>query len=141
MKDNIQATFCSTGQQKQIILSILLCQCHYIISNFNTSPIVLFDEICSHLDEKTRQVLLHLTDWLKTQVFITGTNKESNWFGTETITVYVSDPYGGEDSQEVEVEVKVEVDVTPAGPRSAGTTIDAPAHSFRALARRRQGLH
>ena len=76
VKDNIQATFCSTGQQKQIILSILLCQCHYIISNFNTSPIVLFDEICSHLDEKTRRVLLHLTDWLKTQVFITGTNKD-----------------------------------------------------------------
>mgnify|MGYP001172014565 FL=1 len=39
-------------------------------------PVVLLDEICSHLDDKTRSILLHLIEKLKTQVLMTGTDEK-----------------------------------------------------------------
>ena len=34
------------------------------------------DEICSHLDNSTRSILLDLCQWLKIQVLMTGTEKK-----------------------------------------------------------------
>ena len=41
-------------------------------------PIILLDEVCSHLDVTNRELLLYLIDELKAQVFMTGT--EENFF-------------------------------------------------------------
>ena len=70
------ANYCSTGQQKEIILNILLCQSFCLISELNNQPILLLDEICSHLDEQTRSVLLYLVEWLKIQVLMTGNDRK-----------------------------------------------------------------
>ncbi|MBI28546.1 MAG: DNA replication and repair protein RecF [Alphaproteobacteria bacterium MarineAlpha5_Bin11] len=75
LKNQVDASLCSTGQQKEIILSILLCQCYCLVKKFNISPIVLLDEVCSHLDDNTRSILLSLTGWLNIQVLMTGTDK------------------------------------------------------------------
>ena len=74
--NGISAKFCSTGQQKEIILSILLCQCYCLVNKFDTTPIILLDEICSHLDNNTRSILLDICQWLKIQVLMTGTEKK-----------------------------------------------------------------
>jgi len=74
-KNNLKASFCSTGEQKKIILSIILCQSYCLKSKFKIKPIVLLDEICSHLDNSARSILLDLTDWLNIQVLMTGTQK------------------------------------------------------------------
>ena len=50
-KDNFLVSQLSTGQQKTIILLLLFAQIQYLIKEQNQRPIVLFDEICSHLDE------------------------------------------------------------------------------------------
>tara|TARA_Y100000590_G_scaffold454326_1_gene600931 strand:- start:603 stop:1727 length:1125 start_codon:yes stop_codon:yes gene_type:complete len=76
LKNNTSATFCSTGQQKEIVLNILLCQVYCLVKFFNKKPIVLLDEVCSHLDDNTRSILLHLIEKLKTQVLMTGTDKK-----------------------------------------------------------------
>ena len=66
----------STGQQKTAILLIIIAQCKYLIEEINIQPIILLDEICSHLDNTNRELLLYLINKLDVQVFMTGTEKE-----------------------------------------------------------------
>ena len=65
----------STGQQKTIILLIFLSQCKYLIEVYNSKPILLLDEICSHIDEMNRSILLKLIESFDLQIFMTGTTK------------------------------------------------------------------
>ena len=65
----------STGQQKTLILLIFLSQSKYLIKTIDKKPILLLDEICSHLDEINRNILLTLVESFNLQVFMTGTSK------------------------------------------------------------------
>ena len=65
----------STGQQKTAILLIIIAQCKYLIEERNLKPIILLDEVCSHLDNDNRELLLYLIGKLEVQVFITGNDK------------------------------------------------------------------
>ena len=38
-------------------------------------PIILFDEVCSHLDEINRRILLTLVESFDLQIFMTGTTR------------------------------------------------------------------
>ena len=75
-KNNFSLAQCSTGEQKAIVLFIIIAQCKYLINFLNRKPIVLFDEVCSHLDENNRQLLLDLINSLNVQIFMTGTEKD-----------------------------------------------------------------
>ena len=74
VNDQTNASQLSTGQQKTLILMTLFAQCKYLI-NQNIKPILLFDEICSHLDDINRKILLDLTKQFDAQFFFTGTEK------------------------------------------------------------------
>jgi DNA replication and repair protein RecF len=65
----------STGQQKTIILLMYLSQCKYLSEVKFKQPILLLDEVCSHLDDVNRNVLLTLIERFKLQIFMTGTSK------------------------------------------------------------------
>ena len=54
---------------------ILLAQCNDLIKCKNISPILLFDEIGSHLDSYNRQILLDMINKFDIQFFLTGTDK------------------------------------------------------------------
>ena len=71
----IPAYLCSTGEQKAIILLIIIAQSKYLINSLNRKPIILLDEICSHLDKYNRDILLDLINSLDVQTFVTGTDK------------------------------------------------------------------
>ena len=73
--NNFNLNQLSTGQQKTVVLLIILAQSEYLINELNLHPIILLDEICSHLDDSNRELLLYLTNQLKVQVFMTGTEK------------------------------------------------------------------
>lgn len=75
INEDIDASLLSTGQQKTLVLMILIAECNYLINTKNITPIVLFDEICSHLDSVNRQLLLEMTDLFDIQFFLTGTEK------------------------------------------------------------------
>lgn len=64
----------STGQQKTVILQIILAHCNFMI-NHNLKPVILLDEICSHLDADNRELLLYLSEQINMQIFMTGTEK------------------------------------------------------------------
>jgi len=68
----------STGQQKTVILLIIISQCKFLINSLKLKPIILLDEVCSHLDKVNRDLLLYLIEGLNVQVFMTGT--EENFF-------------------------------------------------------------
>ncbi|MDC0192445.1 DNA replication and repair protein RecF [Alphaproteobacteria bacterium] len=74
--NNFNLNQLSTGQQKTVVLLIILAQSEYLINELNLHPIILLDEICSHLDDSNRELLLYLTNQLKVQVFMTGTEKD-----------------------------------------------------------------
>lgn len=75
LASNININQFSTGQQKTIILLIIIAQCKYLINVMKINPIILFDEVCSHLDNNNRELLLDIIESLKVQTFITGTEK------------------------------------------------------------------
>ncbi len=72
---DFDASLLSTGQQKTVVLMILLAQCNYLVNHENIKPILLFDEIGSHLDSQNRKILLDMIDRFKIQFFLTGTDK------------------------------------------------------------------
>ena len=75
INNNFNLSHLSTGQQKTMILLIIISQCKFLINNLQFKPVILLDEICSHLDDVNRELLLYLVNELKIQVFMTGTEK------------------------------------------------------------------
>ena len=73
VNDNSFVSQLSTGQQKTIILLMYLSQCKYLSEVKFKHPILLLDEVCSHLDDLNRKVLLTLIETFKLQIFMTGT--------------------------------------------------------------------
>ena len=73
--NELDASLLSTGQQKTVVLMILLAQCNYLVKNKNINPILLFDEIGSHLDSQNRKILLDMINRFDLQFFLTGTDK------------------------------------------------------------------
>ena len=65
----------STGEQKTIVLLLILAQCNYLVNECKLNPVILLDEICSHLDANNRSVLLKLSQEFDLQIFMTGTEK------------------------------------------------------------------
>ena len=65
---------CSTINS--IILLIIIAHCKYLIKNCKRKPILLFDEVCSHLDTENRKLLIQLIEILNVQIFLTGTEKD-----------------------------------------------------------------
>ena len=75
VNENSLVSQLSTGQQKTIILLMYLSQCKYLSEVKFKQPILLLDEVCSHLDDINRNVLLTLIETFKLQIFMTGTSE------------------------------------------------------------------
>ena len=69
----MNANLCSTGEQKMLLISLIIVRT--LFSRQNGLPILLLDEICSHLDEKTRLSLFRELKKIKVQTFLTGLEK------------------------------------------------------------------
>ena len=78
----------STGQQKTIVLLLILAQCNYLVNECHLNPIILMDEVCSHLDELNRSVLLKLSEDFDLQIFMTGTEKNLFSFLSTNVNYY-----------------------------------------------------
>ncbi|MBR5598635.1 MAG: DNA replication/repair protein RecF [Alphaproteobacteria bacterium] len=71
---NVPANLCSTGEQKSLLLSIILSQARSIVNHKGLTPIMLLDEIAAHLDEFKKNAFLNKISNLNTQSFLTTTN-------------------------------------------------------------------
>lgn len=73
---NIAAELCSTGEQKILLLSIIIAQARAVSLWHNYSPILLLDEVIAHLDTTKRQALFAEINSLQLQCWMTGTDAE-----------------------------------------------------------------
>jgi DNA replication and repair protein RecF len=75
---SMPAELCSTGEQKALLIGLILAQARATQSLHGAAPILLLDEIAAHLDLARRTSLFSILDGFRSQVFMTGT--ESSLF-------------------------------------------------------------
>lgn len=73
---NIEAKQCSTGEQKALLLSLILANARALSEDFGAAPIILLDEVAAHLDSDRRAALYDEISALKAQAWMTGTGAE-----------------------------------------------------------------
>lgn len=85
----VEAAYCSTGEQKALMLSLLLAQAQAIKDRQQRLPLLLLDEVVSHLDEHRRAALFETITALGCQSWMTGTETSlfNNFASAHHITV------------------------------------------------------
>jgi DNA replication and repair protein RecF len=76
MPKAISAEFCSTGEQKALLVSVVLAHAALIAEARGFAPLLLLDEVAAHLDPARREALFAALAALPAQVFMTGTDLE-----------------------------------------------------------------
>jgi DNA replication and repair protein RecF len=72
---NVEARLCSTGEQKALLIGIVLAHARIVAEGFDGfAPIMLLDEIAAHLDEQRRGGLFDCLLRLGVQAWMTGTD-------------------------------------------------------------------
>ncbi|MGB4057864.1 MAG: DNA replication and repair protein RecF, partial [Alphaproteobacteria bacterium] len=72
---DMAADQCSTGEQKALLIGIILAHARLIAAERGSPPILLLDEVAAHLDEGRRAALYDILGALKGQVWMTGTEE------------------------------------------------------------------
>lgn len=75
-KKGMPAELCSTGEQKSLLISIILAQAKCQTLHQGFAPVMLLDEVAAHLDDVKREALLEKITDLNVQAWITTTNPE-----------------------------------------------------------------
>jgi DNA replication and repair protein RecF len=71
---NQLAALCSTGEQKALLLSIIMASAHLLSIRSGAIPILLLDEVIAHLDKARRSALFDAILRLRMQTWLTGTD-------------------------------------------------------------------
>jgi DNA replication and repair protein RecF len=74
---NEPAGNCSSGEQKALLLGLVLAKARLIRELSGAAPLVLFDEVAAHLDHARREALFDEILDLKAQAWMTGTDRET----------------------------------------------------------------
>ncbi|MCT8158657.1 DNA replication/repair protein RecF [Pseudoruegeria sp. SHC-113] len=72
----VAAKDCSTGEQKALLVSLILANGRALAAEIGAPPILLLDEVAAHLDAERRAALYDEICALGTQAFMTGTGPE-----------------------------------------------------------------
>ncbi len=70
------AAQCSTGEQKALLISLILANARALAEDFGAPPILLLDEFAAHLDAARRAALFDEVCGLGSQAWMTGTGAE-----------------------------------------------------------------
>lgn len=71
---NMPAAQCSTGEQKALLIGLVLAHGRMMAAERGAPPVLLLDEIAAHLDEDRRIALFERLESLGGQVWMTGTD-------------------------------------------------------------------
>jgi DNA replication and repair protein RecF len=75
-QQNRSADMCSTGEQKALLLSIILAEMRAQMAEQGKCPVLLLDEVAAHLDKRRRNTLFEILVNRPAQVFMTTTDNE-----------------------------------------------------------------
>ena len=70
------ARLCSTGEQKALLISVVLANARAVAEGFGAAPVLLLDEVAAHLDADRRAALYEAVAGLGAQAWMTGTGPE-----------------------------------------------------------------
>jgi DNA replication and repair protein RecF len=70
---DVPADQCSTGEQKALLISLILANARALAQDLGKAPILLLDEVAAHLDEDRRAALYDEICALGAQALMTGT--------------------------------------------------------------------
>jgi DNA replication and repair protein RecF len=73
---NAPAPHCSSGEQKALLLGLILAKAELIKGQEGCAPLVLLDEVAAHLDQARREALFGEILRLGAQAWMTGTDRE-----------------------------------------------------------------
>jgi DNA replication and repair protein RecF len=73
---SMAAALCSTGEQKALLIGLILAQASSIAEESGATPVLLLDEVAAHLDAERRSGLFETLLALGAQSFMTGTDPE-----------------------------------------------------------------
>ncbi|MFD1913690.1 DNA replication/repair protein RecF [Halodurantibacterium flavum] len=73
---DMPAASCSTGEQKALLISLILANARALKQETGAAPVLLLDEIAAHLDAARRSALYAEILGLGAQAFLTGTGAE-----------------------------------------------------------------
>ncbi|MBR0557548.1 DNA replication/repair protein RecF [Ciceribacter sp. L1K23] len=71
---DMEAERCSTGEQKALLVGLVLAHARLVSNLTGHAPLLLLDEIAAHLDENRRAALFDRIDAIGGQAFMTGTD-------------------------------------------------------------------
>jgi len=74
---NIPAADASTGEQKALLIGLVLAHSELIAGMTGTAPVLLLDEVVAHLDPARRGALYAALERLGAQVFMTGADPQA----------------------------------------------------------------
>ncbi|MDE2445417.1 MAG: DNA replication/repair protein RecF [Alphaproteobacteria bacterium] len=72
---NVPADLCSTGEQKALLIGLILAQAKAVKELVGAAPILLLDEVAAHLDAARRRGLFESLTRLGVQAWMTGTDE------------------------------------------------------------------
>lgn len=91
----VDAKFCSTGEQKALLISLILANARALAEDFGAPPILLLDEVTAHLDANRRAALYDEIHSLNAQAWMTGTGAELfTELGDRAMMIEVTDQDG-----------------------------------------------
>ncbi|MBL6079987.1 DNA replication/repair protein RecF [Belnapia sp. T18] len=70
----LPAALCSTGEQKALLIAVVLAHAGLIAAARGFAPLLLLDEVAAHLDARRREALFGALAALPAQAFLTGTD-------------------------------------------------------------------
>lgn len=93
---NMPAEHCSTGEQKALLIGLILAHGRLMAAERGAPPVLLLDEIAAHLDEDRRAALFERLLKLGGQVWVTGTDpvlfesvtKKAQFFDVESARIF-----------------------------------------------------
>jgi len=89
--NNMPAQMGSTGEQKALLVGLILAHAELVQAAFGTAPLILLDEVAAHLDNRRRAALFAEIELLTAQAWMTGTDRaifspldgKANFFAVE----------------------------------------------------------
>ncbi|MBL9048766.1 MAG: DNA replication/repair protein RecF [Tabrizicola sp.] len=92
---DVPADQCSTGEQKALLISLILANARALAQDLGKAPILLLDEVAAHLDENRRAALYDEICALGAQALMTGTEAELFvTLGNRAQTLQIADDHG-----------------------------------------------
>jgi DNA replication and repair protein RecF len=70
------AAECSTGEQKALLIAVILAQARLLASERGSAPVMLLDEVAAHLDDERRGALFAEVEAMGMQAWLTGTHPD-----------------------------------------------------------------